>query len=170
MLMKRADALHRLRRVTAWRSWILRSPALAVLWSLSLWLAVRAVWMVMAIIARRARFPYDLEWMEGGMVTHSLRILQGLPIYVEPSFEFTPFIYNPLFHVLGAGAIAVLGPGPLALRVVAVLFTGVLCVSLFELVRRETRNPAVSFLSVAVYLSFFLLNSIQIFFCSCGTT
>jgi hypothetical protein len=114
--------------------------------------------MVVAIIVRRVRFPYDLEWMEGGMVTHSLRILQGLPIYVEPSFEFTPFIYNPLFHVLGAGAIAVLGPGPLALRVVAVLFTGVLCVSLFELVRRETRNPAVSFLSVAALLATYELS------------
>ena len=50
----------------------------------------------------RLTYPYDLEWMEGGMLVHARRILQGQPRYVRPSMEFIPFIYPPLYPALVA--------------------------------------------------------------------
>ena len=53
----------------------------------------------------RLFYPYDLEWMEGGMLLHGLRVMEGQPLYVEPSSEFIPFIYPPLYSwLLGWGS------------------------------------------------------------------
>ena len=38
----------------------------------------------------RVGYPFDLEWMEGGMLLHADRVLKGEGIYVPPSFEFIP--------------------------------------------------------------------------------
>ena len=45
-------------------------------------------------------YPYDLEWMEGGMLHHAQRIHGGLGIYVAPSIEFIPYLYTPLYPSL----------------------------------------------------------------------
>lgn len=51
-------------------------------------------------LVRRFGYPYDLEWMEGGMLCHSLRLLDGQPIYAAPSVDFIPFLYTPLYPAL----------------------------------------------------------------------
>ena len=67
--------------------------------------ALATVWVV------RVPFPYDLEWMEGGMLAHAWRVQQGLPLYGEPGPEFIPFVYPPGFAVLLAhlGSLTELG-------------------------------------------------------------
>src|SRR5688572_24966262 len=50
--------------------------------------------------AARLGWPYDLEWMEGGMLAHSWRLAEGLPLYVEPGPEFVPFVYPPGYAAL----------------------------------------------------------------------
>src|SRR5262245_21490265 len=45
--------------------------------------------------ARRAAHPFDLEWMEGGMLAHAWRIQHGLPLYDAPAAEFVPYLYPP---------------------------------------------------------------------------
>ena len=54
----------------------------------------------------RIGYPYDLEWMEGGLLTHAQRIADGAGIYVEPSVDFIPFLYTPLYP----GIIGMLSP------------------------------------------------------------
>ncbi len=44
----------------------------------------------------RIGYPFDIEWLEGGMLTHAHRLRQGLPIYGAPTAEFIPFNYTPL--------------------------------------------------------------------------
>ena len=53
-------------------------------------LLVRTVWS-------RIGHPYDLEWMEGGMLLHAHRVLEGKSLYVLPEVDFIPFIYPPLY-------------------------------------------------------------------------
>lgn len=72
-------------------------------------------------VASRFAYPYDLEWMEGGLLDHAARIQDGAGIYVPPSIDFVPYLYTPLYP----GLLAILG-GPLELgytlgRAVAVL-------------------------------------------------
>src|SRR5262245_11397892 len=68
---------------------------------------------------KRARFPYDLEWMEGGALVHVARILEGSPLYVPPSLEFTPYIYTPLYWYVSAGFAKVMGLSLFTLRLVS---------------------------------------------------
>ena len=59
-------------------------------------------------VAGRIGYPYDLEWMEGGMLAHGARVVAGDPLYVAPTVDFIPFIYPPLYPWL-MGALSWLG-------------------------------------------------------------
>ncbi len=97
------------------------------------------------VALRRAGYPFDLEWMEGGMVESVRRVLAGRPLYLAPSIDFVPFIYTPLFYWLSAGVALVTGAGYLPLRLVAIAATAACLALLFAIVRRETGRfvPAV---------------------------
>src|SRR5690349_9688035 len=51
--------------------------------------------ILLYVFARRFTYPYDLEWMEGGMLAHALRLVEGRPIYAPPSVDFIPYLYTP---------------------------------------------------------------------------
>jgi hypothetical protein len=61
---------------------------------------VLSIW-IFVVLARvfllRLSYPLDLEWMEGGVLTHALRLARGQPIYAEPSVDFVSFLYTPLY-------------------------------------------------------------------------
>ncbi len=64
--------------------------------------AVAPLAVAMVLLARlgaawagRFAYPFDLEWMEAGMLAHAWRVDQGLPLYVRPNIDFMPFIYPP---------------------------------------------------------------------------
>jgi hypothetical protein len=57
----------------------------------------------------RLAYPYDLEWMEGGMLAHAWRVQQGLPIYDAPSAEWVPYVYPPLYSWVLAGVGSLVG-------------------------------------------------------------
>ena len=80
-------------------------PAQRVLWVLFALPALYQLLLLATAIAGRVSYPYDLEWMEGGMLHHALRISQGHSIYVTPSVDFIPYLYTPLYPAL----LAVLG-------------------------------------------------------------
>ncbi len=48
-------------------------------------------------VTHRIAYPYDLEWMEGGMLAHAQRMLDGHSIYSPPSVDFIPYLYTPLY-------------------------------------------------------------------------
>ncbi len=89
-----APATDRWRRAAPWLGWlILAAPAIAQLGLLAI------------TIAGRVGHPYDLEWMEGGMLHHAQRIGEGQGIYGPPSVDFIPYLYTPLYP----GLLATLG-------------------------------------------------------------
>ncbi|HTJ46852.1 MAG TPA: hypothetical protein VL463_32335 [Kofleriaceae bacterium] len=71
-------------------------------------LALPALWQLVTLswaIVHRVGYPYDLEWMEGGMLHHAQRISEGTGIYGPPTVDFIPYLYTPLYP----GLLAVLG-------------------------------------------------------------
>ncbi len=64
--------------------------------------AAYALTLVLVIVLRLT-WPFEIEWMEGGMLTHAERLLLGKGIYVPPSADFAPFFYTPLYPALLAG-------------------------------------------------------------------
>jgi hypothetical protein len=56
--------------------------------------------LLVTAIHGRFGYPYDLEWMEGGLLQHAQRIRDGAGIYVPPSVDFIPYLYTPLYPSL----------------------------------------------------------------------
>ncbi len=69
----------------------------------------------------RIGYPYELEWIEGGMRETVRRVLAGQPLYVAPSIEYVPFLYPPLYFYACALVARVTGEGFAALRAVSLV-------------------------------------------------
>jgi len=99
----------------------------------------------------RIGYPFELEWMEGGMVDHVRRALTGLPIYSKPSIEFVSFLYPPLYYEAAALLARVFGLGFTPLRLLSLLSSLGVFALLYRIVRRDTGAVVPGILAVGVY-------------------
>jgi 4-amino-4-deoxy-L-arabinose transferase-like glycosyltransferase len=93
--------------------------------------------LLLYIFISRLTFPLDLEWEEGGMLTHSLRILEGQSLYGPPTADFISFLYTPFYPFVIAVFGKVFGLSYVLGRLISVLsFFGVLAL-VFSAVWRQ---------------------------------
>jgi hypothetical protein len=97
--------------------------------------AAVAVFVVLAV--RRAVYPYQIEWLEGGAVEHVRRILQGRQLYPAPGIDFVAYPYPPLYFLLSSGVALVTGVGYLPMRIVSIVASLASMGLLYAIVRRE---------------------------------
>jgi hypothetical protein len=114
-------------------------------------LGVLALAALAVTFARRAAYPYDLEWMEGGMLCHALRLAHHQPLYAPPSVDFVPFLYTPLYPALLA-ALSKLGLaiGYGAGRALSLLGYGAASVLGYVFARREGGSRACALVAMAL--------------------
>ncbi|MCP4449477.1 MAG: hypothetical protein GY811_29705 [Myxococcales bacterium] len=86
----------------------------------------------------RIGYPYDLEWMEGGLLTHAQRVADGTGIYVEPSVDFIPYLYTPLYPGIIGMLSPLFGISYWVGRALSIASTLGLCILLVLMVRRES--------------------------------
>ncbi len=72
------------------------------------------------VIVHRVAYPFELEWMEGGVLQQVLRVVHHQPLYGDLSLDFVPALYMPLYYAFSAMSVAILGENLFALRVVSV--------------------------------------------------
>jgi hypothetical protein len=53
------------------------------------------LWQLLGTVAARLPYPYDLEWMEGGVLAHAWRLQNDLPLYQPPTVDWVPLFYPP---------------------------------------------------------------------------
>lgn len=110
--------------------------------SLLPWLAVLAALlfagMYLFTALPRLVYPYDLDFIEDGMLLESLRLAEGRPIYVPPSADFAPHVYMPLYPWLGGLLFRVAGPGFLPLRLLSLFATLLTALLIYRIARRES--------------------------------
>ena len=94
--------------------------------------------LLCAAMFSRLGYPYDLEWMEGGLLTHAQRIADGSGIYVEPSVDFIPYLYTPLYPGIIGMLSPLFGISYWIGRALSISSTLGLCVLLVLMVRRES--------------------------------
>ena len=104
-------------------------------------------------VFHRLNYPYDLEWMEGGMLIHAWRIQQGLGIYVEPSSDFIPYIYPPLYPTILAWMAELWSLDYWMGRGVSIVGSLLATSALLVGVRKETQSWSVAWLSGALWVS-----------------
>jgi 4-amino-4-deoxy-L-arabinose transferase-like glycosyltransferase len=113
--------------------------------------AAAAVFLFVAL--SRAGYPYELEWLEGGILQHAARTAAGDAIYVPPSLTYTPFVYTPLYYYLAAAARLLAGSGFLPLRLVSLLATLASCSLIGGMVARETDSRSAGVGAAGLFLA-----------------
>ena len=121
-------------------------------------LAGLAVVAFVYVALRRMGYPFELEWMEGSIVEHVQRVLDGKPIYTSPSVEFVPYLYNPLYYYLSALVAKAMGNSTSTLRFVSFCCTLALFATLYDLVARETKSRLAGVLALGILAATFGLN------------
>lgn len=121
-------------------------------------LAVLFIALYLSISIRRMGYPFDIEWMEGGMVDHVQLIMEGKTFYVEPSINFVPYIYTPLYFYISAGVAEFTGIGYFPLRLVSFISSLACFALIFCFVRKETKSfywglAATGFFAATFHLS-----------------
>jgi hypothetical protein len=106
--------------------------------------------------ALRWAFPWDIEWMEGGMITHAARVLRGLPIYAKPSIDFVAYFYTPLYAYVLAGLSYLTGGLSFGLaRGVSIAASLATMGMLFYTARREQGSGLAGVLAVGLFAAMF---------------
>jgi len=106
----------------------------------------------------RVGFGFELEWMEGGMVSHGARLLSGEGIYGPPSADFVPFFYTPGYPALLAGLGVLFGELTLPMaRMVSLCATFGTFALLYRIGRREA-GWRYGLLAVGIYAALFRTN------------
>ena len=132
--------------------------------------APRLVWLLIAApgifqvallviaVGGRLLYPYDLEWMEGGMLHHALRIQTGHGIYTPPSVDFIPYLYTPLYPALLAVLGEIFGLSYTLGRMVSVLsLCGIAAVAVMSIAGKRFEHPSrsIAFAGAALALGLF---------------
>jgi len=121
---------------------------------------LRAIIVLLAILLfalflyaaiRRMRYPFEVEWIESGMLVSVLRIAHGQGLYVAPTLDFVPFLYTPLYLYLAAGLERLAGGGYFALRLLSTVAALGGCAAIYALVRCETRRRIAALAGAALY-------------------
>jgi hypothetical protein len=105
----------------------------------------------------RVGYPFDLEWCEGGILGHIRVVLAGQHIYREPSLEFTPYHYPPLYYYVSALPSLVFGAGHFAPRLVSLLSILGCFVLLGRWVRDETGDAVAGLAAVGLLCAIYQL-------------
>jgi hypothetical protein len=93
--------------------------------------------LLASVFVRRAGYPFDLEWMEGGMLCHALRAMEGRPIYAPPSADFISYLYTPFYPYVLAALGKIFGLSYTLGRVVSIASFVATCGLLFRVVQRQ---------------------------------
>ena len=68
------------------------------------------------VISSRIFYPYEIEWIEGGILQGVLRIVDGQPLYGAPGPDYVPSLYAPLYFYVSSLSVLIFGNGLPALR------------------------------------------------------
>ena len=101
----------------------------------------------------RVQYPYDLEWMEGGMLIHAQRVMEGKQLYVEPSADFIPYIYPPLYSWLLAFCASVTELDYWVGRSLSFLGTILAGAAIFRACRLEGSSKSIALVATSFFFS-----------------
>ncbi len=107
---------------------------------------------VLSTMAARLTYPYDLEWMEGGVLAHAWRALHGKSIYPDPGPDFLPMVYTPGYYWLVAAFGKVFGIGYTLGRGVSIAGTLSACAAILWGTHRWTGRAPLGLVGVAIFL------------------
>ena len=111
--------------------------------------------LLVFVALSRLDYPFELNWMEGGLLSVVERILGGQAVYAEPSLNYVPFAVTPLYYILSAIVAGATGADFMALRLISFV-SSLLCLTIiFLFVRRETNSKFAGIISAGLFAAFY---------------
>jgi hypothetical protein len=117
------------------------------------------VWSVVFIVTYLSiaystlNYPFQLEWMEGGVIETIARVRNGQPIYQEPSLEYVSYLYTPLYFWVSSLFSYVFGVDFFAARLVSFLSIIGVGILIQRFVHREGASLSWSVVAVGVFFA-----------------
>jgi hypothetical protein len=106
----------------------------------------------------RLNYPFTLEWLEGASLVQLHRLLSGMPLYAEPTFDYVALIYSPLYYYVAFLLAKVIGFGFVPLRLVS-FFSTLGCVAMiYFIVKRHSQNTYASLMAAGSFLAFYKIS------------
>lgn len=141
--------------------WIERLPGFG-LWVLRVLVALAALtaigtYVTLAVI--HLRYPFEIEWMEGGLVDEVRRVLAGQKLYVKPTLDYVPYIYAPLWFYVAAVFAKIFGIGFFSARLTSFLASLVAIALIFRIVQREGRSRLAALLAAGLFTATYAISS-----------
>ena len=118
-------------------------------------MALGYVALYLFVALNRIAYPFALEWVEGGSLEVVRRLLEGKPPYVEPTIDYVPFVYTPVYYSVSAVVSRITGSGFFPLRLVSFTATLICFGVLFWLVKRETGEWLSATLALGLFAATF---------------
>ena len=101
----------------------------------------------------RLLYPYEIEFSEGTVLEHAVRIFQHKPLFTAPSISFVDLQYQPLYYYVTVGAMHLFGINYFSGRIVS-FSSAILCaVLIFYIVYNETRSWNYSFIGLSLFFA-----------------
>ncbi len=121
-------------------------------------LAILFLGLFLYAAVRRMGYPFEVEWIESGMLVSVLRIAHGQGLYVKPTLDFVPFLYAPVYLYVSAAVTKLAGghgamAGYGAMRLVSTVGTLGSCAAIYALVRTETQRRIAALAAAGLYVA-----------------
>jgi 4-amino-4-deoxy-L-arabinose transferase-like glycosyltransferase len=113
--------------------------------------------IVLFVVFSRINYRYELEWMEGASLVQTYRIFTGQNLYIQPSLEYIPMIYPPLYFYLAALLVKITGISFLPLRIISFASTLGCLVIIYFVVKEKTRSMWLGLVSAGSFVATFKL-------------
>ncbi|MCX7737664.1 MAG: glycosyltransferase family 39 protein [Candidatus Kapabacteria bacterium] len=111
------------------------------------------------ISIQRVGYPYELEMMEGGMLENAIRLNEGKPLYTEPTLDYIPFIYPPMYSFISVFSIKIFGENFFSLRLISLTSIILTFLIIFLFVRKETGNTIFALGSAGLFAGFYQITA-----------
>lgn len=122
--------------------------------------ALTSTFFFLWVVAGNLEYPIGFGVVQWHILETVQRVYDGLPIYLEPSMEYIPELYTPLYYYITAlvswffGGVGLL-PGKLV-SVAAMLGSGV---GIYLWLRKENISALLSFAGAALFFAFYIFYS-----------
>jgi len=114
-------------------------------------LSILALCVYFYVAFSRIAYPFTIEWVESNTFLHVVRVLEGKPIYITPSYEFIPMIYTPFYYYVVAIFAKITGEIMFSMRLVSVISSLFTFTLIYTLCRLRQITPQLSIIAVGLF-------------------
>jgi hypothetical protein len=124
-------------------------------WSIAVLVGLAALSTALFALAvsRRFAFPYELTTVEAAQPLTAKRLLDGLPLYTRPGWQYVGPFYTPLSFLIDAALARIFGLSLPLLRAVSIASTAGTVAIVYAVLRRSQASPPIAAVCAAMLLA-----------------